>query len=405
MNKFINRISYENKVAINVCLGQGIFYAAWVFTCYSTVYLQSLGFTASTIGSIVAVNSAVGIFTAMFWGMLSDKINSIKKVLMIVITGLIVTYTLTPLLPTQASFTVPLFFVYYSLINAFKASSPILLDNMAIRTNVKFGLNYGFSRSLGSITFAVVSLLAVPFISKFGISSIFFAYGALALPVLVVLYFSYDPVVHFEKSVKKQKISLKPLLKNYYYVSFLIFACLFTTATSAEFSFLSYFMAEIGIDPNKLGTFLACRAICEIPLLFSIVKLRKRIKLKYLVIFAVLFMGLEGICLGFFAKNLVSMLFCGAIFGLGNGVFIGSATTYLFKLAPNNLKASAQSIYASIVAVAGIIGNLVGGNLFELLGARTFYKTLGTTMLVAGVIFAVSLLLNKKDENPADELN
>ena len=50
---------------------------------YLTVFLQDIGMDASQIGTITAVNSVVGMVASPFWGVVSDKLRSLRKTLLI----------------------------------------------------------------------------------------------------------------------------------------------------------------------------------------------------------------------------------------------------------------------------------------------------------------------------------
>ncbi len=403
MMKYINRLSESGKTAINFLFIQGFMWFAWAFTCYGVVYLQDNGFPASSIGSLNALCSAVAIFAMMFWGMLSDKINSVKKVLIFTTVISAVVYSLIPLLPTTASFSVLIFFIYFPMLNIFRCSIPPLLDNLTVRTCTQKGVNYGIVRSFGSFTFTIGSLIVVWVISNIGLDISFYISALLYLPCFFLLFFAHDPknIVEKEKG-KKVSVSPLPLFKDYYYVSFLVFAAIVYVAFTSEISFITYFMEDVGVENSNYGNFLAVRALAEIPLLIVIVKLRQKIKSKYLIIFGGALMGIQCFLLSFFGKDVTSILLCGIVFGLGNGLFIGSVPFYLFKLAPPQLKATAQTVFSSICSISGIIGNLLGGFVFELVGSKMFYIGVGTLIIIGVIFFSISTSLRKNLPNPAD---
>ena len=47
---------------------------------YQTVYLQSIGFPATDFGLLNAIACAVAIFAMTFWGTVSDRIGSVRKI-------------------------------------------------------------------------------------------------------------------------------------------------------------------------------------------------------------------------------------------------------------------------------------------------------------------------------------
>ncbi len=400
----LKNISDEMKSFFSLASVQSTFFTSWAFVIYSGVYLQQLGYSAAVVGNINAINSTVTIFSMMFFGMLSDKINSVKKTLLITLICSAVFYSLIPLVPIGQDYTLILFFAYYPLVNAFKNVTPTLLDNFTVRTCANKGINFGIVRSLGSLCFALFCFVATWTVSQWGIEVSFPIYGGLALIAIICIIFAPDPIIKHNSIGKRQKLSLKPLLKNYYYVSFLIVMAIVQFAVNAEVNFYAYYMESIGVKSDSIASVFAVKALFEIPCLVFMARLRKKINLKYLLIIGFLMMGLECILLGFWAADLNSIIICAAFFGLGNGIFIGSNAMYIFKLAPDRLKASAQTIYAAVASIAGIAGNMVGGYMFDILGGKLFYTLVACIFVFGTVLFFVSLKVRKSLVNPADEV-
>ncbi len=395
------RMSPQMKTVISLVGMQGLFWWAWSTGSYGTVYLQDIGFSASQIGTINALCSMVAIFAVAIWGMISDKINSVKKTFIIALIGNMVFYTAVPFVPQSIPF---LFFLYYPIFNIFRCTLMPLLDNLTVRTSAKTGANYGIVRGLGSLVYSLGSFLIVALIPIIGISNTFIMAGILNVPLVILLFFADDPKMPPRPKGDKKSGGYGELFKNYYYVCFLIFAALAFIGFSGEFSFISYFLEERNIPKTYMGTFLAVRAFAEIPMLFLMAKIRKKIKLKYLIIMGVCFMATECFCFAFFVHDLFTACAFGSMFGFGNGMFIGSVAMYIYKLAPDHLKATAQALYSSVASISGIIGNLLGGYLFDTLGVTVFYVCVGGIIFLAISIFAATTLLRKNLPNPADEL-
>ncbi len=155
-------------------------------------------------------------------------------------------------------------------------------------------------------------------------------------------------------------------------------------------------MADAGVPSERYGIFMGWRALLEIPFLLLMVRLRRRFPLRVLVMGPPILMGLECLFLGLWADSFWSMLLCCTFYGLGNGLLIGSSLNYVYELAPAHLKASAQAFFSAVSSVAGILGNLVGGVVYDAVGAKGFY------LLVAGVFllsFGVFALTQRKRKN------
>ena len=90
-------------------------------------------------------------------------------------------------------------------------------------------------------------------------------------------------------------------------------------------------------------------------------------------------MGLECLFLGLWADSFWSMLLCCTFYGLGNGLLIGSSLNYVYELAPAHLKGQRPGVLLGGVLGGGHLGQLVGGVVYDAVGAKGFY------LLVAGV--------------------
>ena len=397
------------KFTINLALLEGMYWFASAIGGYGNYYLQQNGFAASQIGTINGTCSIVGIFASILWGYISDRINSVKKTFFIVMILSIIVNSVIPLIPLHLSYSFFIVIFYWAFTNFLTGVAPTLLDNLSVRSCAILGINFGLIRCTGSIFYTVGNLISEPLIVRFGVGMTYPISRACAIPVLILLAFSFDPKIKGETGVRDlkthpKKISLRPLFSNYYYSSFMVFAVIFTLATSTEYGFLTYLMAERGIQTEKFALFLAVRAFAEVPSLLIMKRLRSRFKLKYIIIAAVLIYSSYLLGLGLVVRSLGAMLITAVLFGFGNGLIIGSVSTYLYKLAPDELKASAQTVYTAFTSLSAIIANFIGGFIYDAVGGG-FYTVIGTVAIIAALIFAVSFIFGRKFPNPGDELN
>ena len=78
MNRLLSRLGPAGRHSLILLGVTGLFWFAWAFGCYQSVYLQSVGFSASNLGVLNAASSAVTIASVSFWGMVSDRFGSIQ---------------------------------------------------------------------------------------------------------------------------------------------------------------------------------------------------------------------------------------------------------------------------------------------------------------------------------------
>ena len=404
MNRIFSRLGPAARHSIILLGVTGLFWFAWAFGCYQSVYLQSVGFSASNLGVLNAISSAVTIASVSFWGMVSDKFGSIRKVLILVLGVGSTLYALVPLIPTGLPYSPLLFTCFIPALNFFRGSVATFDENLLVRNCNELRLNFGVLRGLGSLLFTVGSIWIAAVLPKVGVPNTFWISGLLMIPAIICVILAREPNSRPRrgKAGKSEKggMNLGELFKNKAYVSFLFFALIFYIAASCEGNFIPYFMGEIHVSTEQYGIILALRAFMEIPFLLFMVRLRQRFPLRVLVLGAPVLMALECLGFGTFAGSLPGMLLCCTFFGLGNGLFIGSSLNYVYELAPDHLKASAQAFFASVSSVAGILGNLLGGVVFDAIGAKPFYIAVGCAYLVSSLIFLLSFR-HKKEKSVA----
>ena len=393
MPSILSRLDYGARQAL-ICTGvNSIFWFSWSFGSYQTIYLQEVGFTASQLGLLNALTSILSIASVSFWGMVSDRIGSLRKVLITVLVGGVGLFALIPLIPAGLPYSTALFFCLVPLVYFFRGSMSTYAENLLVRNSNELRLNYGLLRSVGSFLFMIGSFTISFLLPTVGVASTFWLTALLTVPAIVLTLFAREPDARPPKKGEKQKLNLGELFQNRAYVSFMVIGFLLYTGSTCEGTYLPYFMADANIPSVRYGIFLGARALLEIPFLLLMVRLRRRFPLRLLVMGPPLLMGLECVLLGLWAHSFPTMLVSCCFFGLGNGLLIGSSLNYVYELAPAHLKASAQAFFAAVSSVAGFLGNLTGGVVYDAVGARPFY------LLVAAVFalsFAVFFLTQRK---------
>lgn len=397
MKQIFSQLGPGVRHAVTLVGLDGIFWFAWAFGCYQSIYLQSIGFSASQLGLLNAVSSGVGIASVAFWGMVSDRIGSLRRILIILLVVGASLYALVPLVPTGLSVSPWLLTIFIPALNFFRSSQSTFAENMLVRNCNELRLNFGVLRSAGSILFTVGSLLMSFLLPHTGVRSTFLISGVLMIPVVVFTVLAREPNARPVGSpVKGQKLDVSPLFHSRPYVMLLVFAFFYSIAVSCEGNFLPYYMSSLGLPSERYGVVMGYRALLEVPFLLLMVRLRRRFSLRKLVAAAATLMSVECLGFGLLTGGFPTMLLFCTFFGLGNGLFIGSSLNYVYELAPDNLKASAQAFYTSICSVAGILGNLLGGVVFDAIGARPFYLVTAGMYLLSVAIFLLSFLEKKK---------
>ena len=320
------RLTDSGRQALVLTGINSVFWFAWAFGSYQTIYLQQAGFTASQLGVLNALTSIFSIASVAFWGMVSDRMGSLRKVLILVLLGGSLLFALIPLIPTGLPISPGLFFCLVPVVYFFRGSMCTYAENILVRNSNELRLNYGLLRSVGSFLFMIGSFLISFLLPTVGVASTFWMAGLLTLIPVFLTFFAREPNAQAAgKPAGKQKLNLGELFQNKAYVSLLFFGLLLYIATSCEGTFLPYFMADAGVPSERYGIFMGWRALLEIPFLLLMVRLRRRFPLRVLVMGPPILMGLECLFLGLWADSFWSMLLCCTFYGLGNGLLIGAS--------------------------------------------------------------------------------
>lgn len=382
---------------------QGIFWAAMAVGNYQSVYLQNNGFPASRFGLLNAIACAVSIIAMTFWGAVSDKTGSVRKISMLTLILGCGLFAFVPLIPTGQPYSTLLFLTILPALSFIRTPMSPFVDNLTVRNCAEHGLNYGAIRSCGSLLYAIAGVLAVNLlIPALGISSTFWAAAIVIIPAIVLIWFCFEPQSG-GKRTKKSRTGYGELFKNPGFITFLIFCFFYQMGMTFESGFLPYLMADLEIESTNLGLILSVRATMEIPFLFFIAKLRRRIKLHYLIMMGAALMGIEALLFSFFVNSLPQMLIFAAFYGLGGGLWIGTSTNYIYELAPVHLRATAHGLFVSVSQISGILGNLIGGVLFDLIGGKPFYCVVAGMFALSIVIFACSFMMKGRKHPAASE--
>lgn len=371
-----------------------LYWFAWAASGYLTVFLQSRGMSASEVGLIGALNSAVGIVAAPFWGMVSDRLRSVRKVLLLVIALAGLTWALTPLTAEVPVFGLSLGLIVIPFGSFFRMPAGSLVDSWVVQNASRQRLNYGSIRLWGSIGYAVMNMSLSAMMPWLGVENTFYIFGLSVLPLLALCYRIRDDAVKL-KNISLRQMQVGRLFRDYYFVSYLVFAVALNMPVNTIFTFLPYLMEETKVSMDLFGLIMGYKALLEIPVLVLMSRLRRRFSLPKLMLAAAGLYVLESYGYAFIS-GLWPLLAVQTLHGLAGGMFIGCGSNYVYSLAPEELKATAQTVAGSVNSLAGILGNLLGGYLLDAMGVRSFYVVCGCLILAAALLFLASFALGAR---------
>ncbi len=351
-----------------------------IIISFLPLYLKYKGLTGTEIGWVLAIGPFASIISQPFWGYLSDKYKTVKRMLIISVVGMLIASIIFFQMNQLVAILVFGAFFYFF-------SSPVgaLSDSLAQRKAFDMKIPFGTIRMWGSVGFAFSSLLVGEILSKFGIQFIVWPYVILG-SVLLLITFTITDVRADSAPVKISDIT--NLITNKAFVLFLFFMMFIAIAHRANDSFMGIYITDLGGSEGLVGIAWFIGVISEAAVFaFAGFWFRKYHPIIFVVIAGTLY-SIRWFIYGT-ATSPFLIISLQVLHGLTFGIFYVSAFDYVTRIIPKLMQSTGHLIFYSVLfGVAGIIGSMGGGLVFEHFGGQTLYMMMGVFALIG----ALSLL-------------
>ena len=362
-----------------------------IIISFLPLYLKYKGLSGTEIGWVLAIGPFASIISQPFWGYLSDKYKTIKRMLIISIVGMLIMSfiffqmdTLTTILLFGA------FFYFFS--------SPVgaLSDSLAQRRALQLEVPFGSIRMWGSIGFAFSSLVIGELLARIGIQHIVWPYIIIG-SILLMIAFKVTDV-----ETDETPINLKDMLiiaKNVPFLVFLFIIMFVTVTHRANDSFISIFITELGGSEGLAGMSWFIALVSEATIFATAgYWFRKYNPVTFLIIGGIIY-ALRWLIYGI-TTNPYIIIVLQLMHGMTFAVFYVAAIDYVTRIIPSRLHSSGHLIFYSVMfGISGIIGSLGGGAMMEYFGLHSLYFIMGTMATFGVILLILYSLWLKKTEN------
>ncbi len=375
--------SQQPSVSAVLRFGPIHFFMWALFSCFLSFlvhYLQSSGYSGTLTGAAMTALTVAGILGQFLGGWLCDRLGTRKRIF---IPGAALATGLTLLLlgrPPAAAL-----LLLMAGIGFFHKPLPAILDSWifsALDRETPGNRNrYGTIRSLGSLGFALFSIVLGLLIDTLGWPAFFAAAAILGLITSLAALGPRDekPQRHPEQASPAQLFRL-PGYGFYVLVSVLMIFPMFLMVF-----YLAAILENAGGSASLIGLALFLNAASEIPVISASGRLLIRFRPRQLLLAAA---GVFALRLGFLCLTgsalavTLSFVFQSISFGL----FLPSLRHVLYELAPPHLKTSAFSTAEAFYGgLGGVLASLTGGILLDVHGVQA--------MLAVGFVSAAASFL------------
>lgn len=370
---------------------------------FNAAYLKSTGLNATQVGGFISIASLIGMFAPMIWGMISDKYETVKKIIYICLSVLLVVYLPIPLYSrviVGALSLAPFFIIAQA---AFSGAPEAMVTAWIMQTQRQHpSIHYGFIRMFFTGAFALSNFMYMLIIERTSYNSIFIGYAFFAILIMLLLtrYPDAKPL-EGEKPKTFRDMHVERIFKNpmlIVYIIFMVFACI---PTSSLGLFTPYLIEDVGGNTSLLGGMIALRSVCAVPVLyFSNYFVRKLGARNTLLIGSSLFCISQVV---FVLCRTMPQAFANCVLmGVALGIMMPSEVSFVNEQAPEGLIATCQTVCGTVYSIAGILCSFLGGIVVDSLGIRRYYLIVVCLTAAAISFFFISTTILKKKLKPEE---
>ncbi|ACL69829.1 MFS transporter [Halothermothrix orenii] len=371
---------------MNFKLFNFFFYITAAALTYINVYFKKIGFTTGQIGLIQSVPAAISLLVMPLWGMASDYFNSNKRLLIYAITGTIILNLV--FLTTEYYWYIFIIMVFFVI---FQKPVIPLADALLLNYLGKRGNLYGRYRVWGSIGFTITVWLIGYYLENTNPANLFYI-NAVAL--LVALLFILK-VPEGKEAIRVNRLKeFTGLLKNMDLFYFLLFTFFIQLTLFSNYTFFPLYVLDNGSRESLIGLALTVGATSEMFIFVYSDNIFRKFKIKSIFMISSIAFTLRWFLLAYFP---VSSVFIGSqlLHSLTFGLFHVTAVNYINIICGEDFKATGQNLYATMLGISSIVGNYLGGNIYENMGGNKLYFYWALITLISGLIYYINLSLNK----------
>ncbi|MBU9721389.1 MFS transporter [Bacillus alkalicola] len=367
-----------------------------ILISYMPLYFQHEGLSGSQIGALLAIGPAASIIAQPFWGFMSDKWKTVKRILLLcLISALVSGFFLFQM--TEFILLVAIMVIFYLF------TSPVggLGDSLAHKVSMEKRVSFGSIRMWGSLGFGISSLVGGYLLAYFGITNIYYVYAGFI--ILALLFCSLAPdSTPSRKPV--QLVNALKLAKNGKLALFLGMILTISLTHRMNDSFLGLYIVAIGGSESYVGWAWFIGVITEaFVFAFSLYWLKKFKPLTLIHLAAILY-TIRWVLMSLVPDPNFVLAFQ-VLHGFSFGVFYLTAFQFVSKLIPEELESTGHLLFISVFfGVAGVIGSILGGNIIEFFSPRTLYVVM-TGLSLVGVIgsFLYRIYYNRSEDGKKEE--
>ncbi|PYI56430.1 MFS transporter [Paenibacillus flagellatus] len=384
-----------NKQLVAVKAALFSFYALQaVLLPYLPIYFEMKGYTPFQIGWLMNVGPFVAMFAQPVWGYLSDKTNTIKR-----IVALLWLLTIASSVGLFLSGTFGVAFWFVMLLYFFMYPSIPLLDSLTMKSIQGTGRSYGSVRTWGSAGFTAVALLSGYMLAWIGgierMGTLFWSLWIVPFAALTML--RDEPSKGTGSGAAPVNVrDIGTLFRSGTFLWFLAMVMLVSIPHRMNDVLFTLHLSDLGAPSAWFGLAWAIASLSEIPA-FALLgrKLYKYHELAVLALTALLY-AVRWLAYAWIDDPAV-LIALQASHSITYALFWMATIQYVVRLVPEEMGSTGQAIISAVfLGLAGLIGGIAGGWLNQEWGGAGMYAFGAALSAAAAVLLLVTRQYRRK---------
>ncbi|WJQ80707.1 MFS transporter [Brevibacillus brevis] len=357
-----------------------IYYGFGAFAPLITQYYESIHLTGTQIGLISAVAPIVSIVAQPMWGMICDRYQIRKTVLILtlIITGL------TGLLFTGVS-TFVYVFLLYILLSFFQSAVVPISDSLALGYAKGHGIQFGDIRLWGAIGFALAAFITGLLVEQWGPHFLFYSFCLAFLIAILFLRKVPEEVTEASRFRVSMLAGIRDLARIPRFALFLISSFCMMGSVNANNIWFSLFYQDIGGTIAGIGLAFLLFAGSEAPFMKLAGYIVRRWGLELTLLLSAVFCAMRWFWYSS-APSTTAVITMFFVQGISVGFYLATAAQFVRENTPASLQVTALAIFFSVGGGLGsMFCNLVAGwikDSFSVLAIYLFFGIITTIGII-----------------------
>jgi len=357
-----------------------------------SLYLNSLGFDAKSIGELMAILMATKIVAPYLWSWIADHTGHCMKIIRIAsicssiaFLGVFINSSFWWLALVMLLFS----FFWNATLPQFEANT---MNYLGADTH-----KYSVVRLWGSLGF-VFSVVIIGFLLD--------EVGYQLVPISIFILYVCITVFSFLVSDAPQKAlhtnhkSILKVIKKPHVIALLLVCFLMQVSHAPYYTFYSLYLKQFDYSSATLGWLWALGVMAEVVLFMFMHKLMPKYSTKFLLIIALFLTTVRWLLIGTYVENFPVIVFAQCLHAASFGLYHAIAIELFHKNFKGKLQGRGQALYSALsFGAGGALGTVLSGAFWDVYSPQIIFNAAAGASFVALLITLNFSSLEARAEN------